>query len=115
MDLRLRLLSCSGGLACAVAVGLAAWASHGLGGEAARLIGLAAVFSFGHGLALLVLAPGARRPREAGLWLLALGLLLFAGTLVTTVLFGNPTRLAPLGGWLLMAGWLIIAFDALRR
>lgn len=115
MNLGLRLLSFFGGLACAAAIGLAAWASHGLAGEAARLVGLAAVFCFGHGLALVALAPAARRPREAGLWLLAVGVLLFAGTLLTTVLFGNPTRLAPLGGWLLMGGWLIIAVDALRR
>lgn len=110
-----RLLSCVGGLACAAAVALAAWASHGLDGAAAQRVGLAALFAFGHGLALLALAPGARPARVAGLWLLAAGMLLFSGTLLAAAIWATPTWLAPVGGWLLMGGWLIIAIDALRR
>ena len=112
----MRVLAAFGALACAVAVGLSAYASHGLQGEAAQRVGLAALFAFGHGLALLLLAPGAAsRLRVVALMTLALGLLLFSGSLVGAALFSLPTALAPTGGLLLMLCWLIIAADALRR
>ncbi len=107
-----RALAAGGGVACAVAVGLAAWASHGLAGDAARLVALAAAFAFAHGLALLLLAP---RERSIGPWLLAAGLLLFAGSLLGKALAGWPSTLAPAGGVLLMAGWLIIAVATFRH
>ena len=44
-----------------------------------------------------------------------LGLLLFAGSLCGAVFLGWPTRLAPAGGLLLIASWLIIAVDTFRR
>ena len=111
-----RMLSGAGALACGLAVALGAYASHGLQGEDAMRAGLAALFGFGHGLALLVLAPSAAgRLRWAGLGALALGLLLFCGSLAGAVFFDAPTRLAPAGGLLLMAGWLMIAIDAFRR
>ena len=111
-----RLLAACGALACGLAVGLGAYASHGLEGEAASRVGLAALFAFGHGLALLVLMqePAGRLRLAAGGALLA-GLLLFAGSLCGAVFLGWPTRLAPMGGLLLMAGWLMIAVDAIRR
>jgi uncharacterized membrane protein YgdD (TMEM256/DUF423 family) len=105
-----RALAAGGGVACAVAVGLAAWASHGLAGDAARLVALAAAFAFAHGLALL-----APRERSIGPWLLAAGLLLFAGSLLGKALAGWPSTLAPAGGVLLMAGWLIIAVATFRH
>ena len=111
-----RLLAAFGALACAAAVGLSAYASHGLEGEAAHRVALSALFFFGHGLALLLIAPGAvRRLRLAGLVVLWLGLLLFAGSLLAAALFQTSTGLAPAGGLLLMLGWLIIAADLLRR
>ena len=115
MNAAARALAAIGALCCALAVGLAAWANHGLEGQDAGRAGLAAAFAFGHGLALLVLAPGARRLRLAGLSALFAGLLLFAGSLLGAVLADAPTTMAPVGGWLLMAGWLIIGADALRR
>ncbi|KFN49732.1 DUF423 domain-containing protein [Arenimonas composti] len=110
-----RRLAALGAVACAFAVGLAAYASHGLDGAAAQRGGIAAAFFFAHGLALLLLAPGAGRLRLAALALLAFGMLLFAGSLAAAALAGWPTRLAPAGGLSLMAAWLIIAGDALRR
>ena len=111
-----RALAAFGALACAAAVGLTAYASHGLQGEDARRAGLAALFAFGHGLALLLLAPHAHtRTRVVGLIMLALGLGLFSGSLLGAALVAAPTTLAPGGGLLLMLGWLIIAIDALRR
>lgn len=111
-----RALAAFGALACGVSVGLGAYASHGLDGDAARRVGLAALFAFGHGLALLLLAPAAgSRLRTVGLSGLALGVLLFSGSLLAAVFLSAPTALAPTGGMLLMLGWLAVAADALRR
>lgn len=111
-----RALAAFGALACGVSVGLGAYASHGLDGDAARRVGLAALFAFGHGLALLLLAPAAHtRLRTAGLSGLALGVALFSGSLLAAVFLSAPTALAPTGGVLLMLGWLAVAADALRR
>jgi uncharacterized membrane protein YgdD (TMEM256/DUF423 family) len=111
-----RALAACGALACGVSVGLGAYASHGLDGDAARRVGLAALFAFGHGLALLLLAPSAgTRLRTAGLSALAAGMLLFPGSLLAAVFLSASTALAPLGGMLLMLGWLVVAADALRR
>ena len=81
-----------------------------------RMVQMAALFAFGHGLALAALAPGTtRRLGTAALCLLLLGTLLFAGSLVGGALFGLPTRLAPTGGTMLMLGWVLWAVDAIRR
>lgn len=111
-----RLFAALGALACGLSVALGAYASHGLAGQDASRAGLAALFGFGHGLALLVLMrePAGRLRLVAGATLLA-GLLLFAGSLCGAVFLGWPTRLAPMGGLLLMAGWLMIAFNAIKR
>jgi uncharacterized membrane protein YgdD (TMEM256/DUF423 family) len=110
-----RALAALGAVACAAAVGLGAYASHGLAGGDAQRVGLAALFLFGHGLALFVLAtPAASRLRLVALSALALGLLLFAGSLLAAVFAGAPTALAPAGGVLMMLAWLTLAADALR-
>lgn len=110
-----RLFAAAGAVACGLAVALGAYASHGLEGEAAARAGLAALFAFGHGLALQWLPRGgAGRLRLAACAMLALGLLLFAGSLAGAVFFGWPTRLAPAGGSLLMLGWLLAAADHFR-
>ena len=74
----------TGGLLAAVAVGLSAYASHGVAtAQAQSHVQMAALFAFGHGLALAALAPGTtRRLGTAALCLLLLGTLLFAGSLV---------------------------------
>lgn len=111
-----RCLAAGGAVSCGLAVALAAYASHGLEGQAAQRVGLAALFAFGHGLALLLLAPtAAGRLRLAALVAMLLGLCLFAGSLLGAALFFLPATLAPGGGLLLMLAWLMIAADALRR
>lgn len=111
-----KYLAACGALACGLAVALGAYASHGLQGEAAGRAGLAALFLFGHGLALqlLVREAGGRLRLVAGGAML-LGLLLFAGSLCAAVFLGWSTRLAPAGGLLLIASWLLIAIDTFRR
>lgn len=110
-----RLFAAGGALACGLAVALGAYASHGLDGDAARRAGLAALFAFGHGLALQWLCRSEpARLRLLACAALALGLALFAGSLAGAAFFGWPTGLAPAGGALLMLGWLLVAFDHLR-
>ena len=109
-------LAFNGALCAAAAVALAAYAAHGAEGEAQSRLQLAAVFAFGHGLALAVLAPLAtRRLGRFALSLLYLGVLLFCGSLVLNVLAQWPTTFAPLGGTLLIGSWLLYAADSLRN
>lgn len=108
-------LAAAGAVLAAAAVGLAAYASHAASPDAQARLYLAAAFGFGHGAALASLAVATRRGlgRIALVALLA-GTLLFAGSLAGAVLAGWPTRFAPAGGVLLMAGWLLLALDRLR-
>lgn len=110
-----RALAASGAVLASASVALAAYASHvAAAGEGSRLM-LAAVFAFCHGLALAALAP--RTPGRlalAALCMLLSGVLLFSGSLAGAHFYGLPTRLAPFGGVLMMAGWLLHAAAALR-
>ena len=106
-----------GGVLAAAAIALSAYAAHGVAD--AHLQGNlqnAALYAFGHGLALACLGPRANRTlARTGLRLLLLGTLLFSGSLAANAGWGFTTKLAPLGGIALMLGWLLWAFDALRR
>ncbi len=111
-----RWLRAAGALLAGASVALAAYASHA-GNPATRgNLEIAALFGFGHGIALAALAPAAARrvPLLALTGLLA-GTLLFAGSLAFAALLGWPTRLAPLGGTVLMASWLLYAVGVARR
>jgi uncharacterized membrane protein YgdD (TMEM256/DUF423 family) len=113
--LRQGLAAC-GALACALAVGLAAYASHGVEGDARARLSLAAAFAFAHGLALATLAPRCeRRLGIAAACMLFAGMLLFAGSLAGAALWQWPTTFAPFGGTLLIAGWCAMAIDLARR
>lgn len=119
----------------AIAVALSAYASHAAQGAAQSRLQTAAIMAFGHGLALVVLAPARLRTTRAALaspthggpaiaanrtlsrlalCAMYLGVLLFSGSLVGNVLAQWPTMLAPLGGMLLIAGWLALAIDLAR-
>ena len=66
--------------------------------------------------ALAVLAPAETgRLGRSALALLYLGVLLFSGSLVFNVLAHWPATLAPFGGTLLIAGWLLFALHLLKR
>ncbi|RYI18957.1 MAG: DUF423 domain-containing protein [Acetobacteraceae bacterium] len=110
-----RVLGSAGSLLAGSAVALSAYAAHGAQAGARAQLLQAAAFAFGHGLALAALSPVVqRRLGLVAMGLLLLGVLLFSGSLVGTVLFGLPGRLAPLGGSLMIAGWLLHATDRLR-
>lgn len=109
-------LAAAGALYAGVAVALSAYAAHaGDAGMQPRLQ-LAALFFFGHGVALAALAPLAQsRMGRMALWLLLVGTLLFSVSLVARALLGWPPRLAPAGGMVLIAAWLAFAIDRLRN
>ncbi|MBP6750745.1 MAG: DUF423 domain-containing protein [Xanthomonadaceae bacterium] len=76
----------------------------------------AAAFALAHGIALAALAPHcARRLGSLALMALAIGTLLFSGSLAGAHFFGWPTRLAPVGGSTMIVAWLVYAVDAWRR
>jgi len=109
-------LAAAGAVLTAASVALLAYAAHGSEGEAQARLQTAAVFGFGHGVAIAALAPWSRR-RLARLALCALlaGVLLFSGSLVLNVFARGTTVLAPFGGGLLIGAWLLWAVDAVRR
>lgn len=107
-------ISALAAILCAASVALAAYASHAaLPGQASRL-GLAAAVAFGHGLALILIA--GRRSRIAGIsrLLLLLGVAGFSGGLCFAAFMDSRAATAPLGGSLLILGWLVLAFDLWR-
>jgi uncharacterized membrane protein YgdD (TMEM256/DUF423 family) len=112
-----RLLAASGGVLAAFAVALSAYAAHaGADPHAQARLQTAAVFAFGHGIALAALAPPARRALTRGLLgALLLGVIVFAGGLAAAHFFGASTRLVPYGGSLMILAWLGYAVDAMRR
>ncbi|WP_457318637.1 DUF423 domain-containing protein [Stenotrophomonas sp. P5_B8] len=111
------LLACLGGLLAATAVGLSAYASHGIADPLAQShVTTAALYAFGHGLALAVLGPTQQNSvGKLALYGLLLGTLLFSGSLVGGALWQWSTQLAPIGGTALMLGWLVYGLNALRR
>jgi len=110
-----RWLAALGALFAALSVALAAYAAHAGSADAHSRLQLAAVFAFGHGVALAALAPRAvRRLARIALWMLAAGVLLFSGSLVGHALATLPTTFAPTGGMLMIAGWLLHAIAAMQ-
>jgi len=110
------LLGCCGGLLAAAAIGLAAYAAHGAQGPAQANLHSAALYAFGHGIALAALSGGGLRALgRVALYGLLVGTLLFSGSLVAGALGGFSTRAAPIGGVTMMLAWLLWAIDAVRR
>lgn len=108
-------LAACGGLLAAAAVALSAYAAHGVSAAAQPHLQLAAVFGFGHGVALAALARGPLRRLALGALLMLLaGVILFAGGLAAEHALQVPAHTAPFGGSLLIGGWLLYAVDAWR-
>ncbi|WP_299326912.1 DUF423 domain-containing protein [Parasphingopyxis sp.] len=109
MSLLIVLAALSG----AMAVGAGAFGAHGAQGDAAEWLKTGAQYQLAHALAaLLAVQFDARGPA----WLFVAGGLIFAGTLYLMAL-GLPRWLGaitPIGGTLLIGGWLWLAWVALR-
>ena len=112
-----------GGLAGAAAVAMAAYAAHGLPASmpelAQRQLAAALQMQGWHALALLgvgLWAPRGRSLAHAAGFAFGLGLLLFCSAVYLLVLRGvHLPGLAPAGGTLLIAGWVLLAASALPR
>lgn len=109
-----RVLILAAGLCGAAGVALSAAAAH-LGGA---FVGTAASFLLMHAPVFLATGLlGANRILRVGSLVLLVGLLLFCGDLLARDFLGSrlfPLS-APIGGTLLIAGWLVIAASALGR
>lgn len=97
------------GLSGAIAVGAGAFGAHGTTGDAAEWLKTGGHYQLVHAIAALVaLHLNARGPA----WLFLIGGAIFAGTLYLMA-FGLPRWLGavtPIGGALLIAGWLWLAW-----
>ncbi len=101
---------------CAAAVALGAYASHALSGQPQVWVETAVAYLLPHGMVLFLLAQTASgKMRRVGILALLIGVTLFAGSLIGAALWQWPTRLAPVGGSLLILGWLVQAVSVLKR
>lgn len=109
----MNLLMLLAGLSGALAVGAGAFGAHGAEGQAREWLQTGAQYQLIHAVAALVaLRLEARGPG----WLFVVGALIFAGTLYAMA-FGAPRWLGavtPIGGTLLILGWLWLAWTGLR-
>lgn len=106
------------GLHGALAIGFGAFAAHGAGPDAAALLETGGQYQLVHAVALLALTPAGFAPlwRKIALFCFILGPLIFAGALYGLA-FGAPGILgavAPVGGTLMILGWLAVAAGAWR-
>ncbi len=109
-----RRTSATCALICAASVALGAYASHAANAQDRQRLALAASFAFAHALAVLVMAGrGTALARVARTALLS-GIALFSGSLASAALLGTTTMAAPVGGMLLLTGWLLAAADYYR-
>ncbi len=113
-----RVLVAFAALNGAMAVGLGAFAAHGAGPAVKTLLTTGAHYQLAHAvLALLcaLWAPAGRIGTAAG-WLAAAGGLIFALALSSIGLLGLALMgaVAPVGGLLMIAAWLLLAVAAFR-
>ncbi|MCV3209939.1 DUF423 domain-containing protein [Mesorhizobium sp. YC-39] len=109
-----RILVLAGGLCGAAGVALSAAAAH-LGGT---FVGTAASFLMMHAPVFLAVGLlGANRILRTGSLVLLVGLVLFCGDLLARDFIGSRLfpMSAPIGGTLLIGGWLVLAASALVR
>jgi len=107
---RLRWIPGLGALLAGTSVALAAYAAH------ADAPGLASAAWLGlvHGAACAALVAD-NRPARIALAMLLAGAALFAGSLAAKHFLGLSSAVAPAGGLLMIAGWVLFALSCLRR
>jgi uncharacterized membrane protein YgdD (TMEM256/DUF423 family) len=101
------------GLSGALAVGAGAFGAHGANGQAAEWLKTGGQYQLVHAVAALIAAQMGMR--GVG-WLFVAGGAVFAGTLYLMAM-GLPKWLGavtPLGGALMIAGWLWLAWNGAR-
>jgi uncharacterized membrane protein YgdD (TMEM256/DUF423 family) len=113
-----RTLAAFAALNGAMAVGVGAFAAHGAGPAVKTLLTTGAQYQMIHALLALVCAIWPQRGRlvEIAGWLAASGGLVFALALSSIGLLGLSVMgaIAPIGGVLMIAAWLLLTFAALR-
>ncbi|WP_428152277.1 DUF423 domain-containing protein [Brevundimonas sp.] len=102
----------------AMAVAVGAFAAHGAGPQIKTLLTTGASYQLAHALLALIcsiIPVGGKLPAVAG-WLASVGGLIFCLALAFLGLLSLPAlgAVAPIGGVLMIAGWLVLAFAAFR-
>lgn len=102
----------------AMAVAVGAFAAHGAGPQVKTLLTTGAGYQLSHALLGLVCAlwPAAPRLARVGGWMAAGGGLIFCLALALIGLASLPVlgAVAPVGGILMIGGWLAVALSAVR-
>lgn len=108
-----------------LAVVAGAFGAHGLQGHVApRLVQIfqtGAHYHLIHALAIIAAGAAARtaspRPARLAAWLFLAGIVLFSGSLYVLGATGSLALVlvTPVGGFCFLAGWLALAYAALRR
>ncbi len=102
----------------AMAVALGAFAAHGASPGVKSLLTTGASYQLAHAVLAVAIAVWAGRPGLAALagWLAAVGGLIFAIALSMIALLSLPVMgaVAPIGGLLMIGGWLLLAVAAFR-
>lgn len=102
----------------AMAVAVGAFAAHVAGPEVKTLLTTGASYQLAHALLSLACAiwPAAPRLAHVAGWLAAAGGLIFSLALSLIGLAALPTlgAVAPIGGVLMIAGWVVVALAAFR-
>ena len=110
----MNLLGFLAALSGAVAIGAGAFGAHGVSGQAAEWLRTGGTYQLIHAVAVLVAVQ--QRATGPG-WAMLAGATIFAATLYAMAL-GAPRWLGaitPIGGALMIAGWLWLAWTMLRR
>jgi len=113
-----RSLAAFAALNGALAVALGAFAAHGAGPQVKQLLTTGAQYQMVHAVVALVCAAWPVRDRLVAFagWLAAAGGLVFSLALSAVALLSLSAMgaVAPIGGLLMIAAWLLILFAALR-
>ncbi len=104
-------------LYCSAAIGLGAYAAHAAEPADGHRLERASLYLLVHGVAVVALL--AHRPptliHRLACAVLLLGTGLFSGSLIGLALLETPATLAPTGGIMLIAGWLLTAYSLSRH
>ena len=102
----------------AMAVAVGAFAAHGAGPQIKSLLTTGASYQLTHALLALICSviPAGRKLQALAGWLGSIGGLVFCLALSFLGLLSLPAlgAVAPIGGVLMIAGWLVLAFAAFR-